>query len=96
MEDNMKIVFFDEYCPSCKYREVHEIDDPCNECLHIGGRENTHVPEKYEKKVKIVRHFLCEEGDEVIDGQFTSSISLTEEQQEKIYYYNCLRFIKRI
>ena len=49
-----------------------------------------------EKKVKIVRHFLCEEGDEVIDGQFTSSISLTEEQQEKIYYYNCLKFMKKM
>lgn len=49
-----------------------------------------------EKKVKIVRHFLCEEGDAVIDGQFTSAISLTEEQQEKIYYYNCLRFMKKI
>lgn len=49
-----------------------------------------------EKKVKIVRHFLCEEGDAVIDGQFTSSISLTEEQQEKIYYYNCLRFMKKL
>jgi len=48
-----------------------------------------------EKKVKIVKHFLCGEGEWVIDGQFTSSISLTEEQQEKIYYYNCLRFMKK-
>ena len=49
-----------------------------------------------EKKVKVVRHFLCGDGDAVIDGQFTSSISLTEEQQEKIYYYNCLHFMKKI
>ena len=48
-----------------------------------------------EKKVKIVRHFLCGKGDAVIDGQFTSSISLTEEEQEKIYYRNCLAFMKK-
>lgn len=48
-----------------------------------------------EKKVKVVRHFLCEEGDEVIDGQFTAGLGLSKEQQEKIYYDNCLKFIKR-
>ena len=49
-----------------------------------------------EKKVKVVRHFLCEEEDEVIDGQFTAGLGLSKEQQEKIYYHNCLKFIKRI
>ena len=59
----------------------------------LGENENNR---KYnEKKVKIVEHFLCGEGTAVIDGQFTESVKLTKEQQENIYYYNCLRFIKR-
>ncbi|MBE5955250.1 MAG: hypothetical protein E7253_02235 [Lachnospiraceae bacterium] len=48
-----------------------------------------------EKKVKIVEHFLCGECSKVIDGQFTASVKLTKEQQEDIYYNNCMKFIRR-
>lgn len=58
--------------------------------------ENEEHRKLNEKKVKVVRHFLCGEGDAVIDGQFTISLNLTKEQQENIYYYNCLHFMKRI
>lgn len=49
MENNMKLVFFDEYCEKCKYRELEEEEYPCFECLSVAAREFTHVPEKFEE-----------------------------------------------
>lgn len=43
-----KIVRFDEYCPTCKNKDVNETDEPCNACLEVEAREGTRVPEKYE------------------------------------------------
>lgn len=43
-----KIVRFDEYCPTCKSKDVKETDEPCNACLEVEAREGTRVPEKYE------------------------------------------------
>ena len=51
MDDrNMKEVRFDQYCKSCKYEELDEKFDPCNECLEYGYLENTRKPCKYEEK----------------------------------------------
>lgn len=50
MDDNMKLVFFDEYCPKCKRSDKDETDDICNECLHVPARQNSHKPEKFEEK----------------------------------------------
>ena len=41
MEENegyQKFVNFSRYCGSCKYADVKETDDPCNECLAIPAR----------------------------------------------------------
>ena len=53
MSNNTKIVWFDIYCPTCKYSETRELDDPCRECLTFGGREDfSHKPINYVKKKK--------------------------------------------
>lgn len=45
-----KEVYFHEYCKTCKYRAVKNIEEPCNECLGEPLNLNTHRPVKYEKK----------------------------------------------
>ena len=49
---NYKEVYFSDYCPTCKYKDVNEQEDPCNECLIYFARENSHKPEKYEEETK--------------------------------------------
>lgn len=49
MYDNYLEVFFDEYCPKCKYRDLDERLDPCNECLEFGSCSNSHEPFNYEE-----------------------------------------------
>lgn len=43
-----KIVDFKKYCETCKYREVKEVEDPCNECLDNSVNQHTSRPVKYE------------------------------------------------
>lgn len=50
MKDNAyKIVYFGEYCKTCKHKEVKEEDDPCYDCLHEPVNLNSHKPVKYER-----------------------------------------------
>lgn len=39
-----KEVYFNEYCHKCKYEEVTDTEEPCNECLTCGAREDSHKP----------------------------------------------------
>lgn len=41
------LVDFKKYCPLCKYHDTPEVKDPCNDCLAIGGREETAKPEYF-------------------------------------------------
>ena len=50
MDNQMKFVEFDIYCKRCKYSKVNETEEPCNECLNIPQRVNTHVPEYWESE----------------------------------------------
>lgn len=44
----MKLVDF-SYCGSCKHKDLKETEDPCNECLAIGGRDDgSRKPMRYE------------------------------------------------
>lgn len=53
MEDeNIKFVEFDKYCSQCKHYDVLETEEPCNGCLTIAARANSHKPEKFEEKKK--------------------------------------------
>lgn len=47
-DSELKEVRFKQYCSTCKYRDRNEAQDPCNECLEVGMREGTWVPEKWE------------------------------------------------
>lgn len=50
MTDEMKEVYFFEYCETCKHHLVKESEDPCDECLTEPANANSHRPVKYEKK----------------------------------------------
>ena len=47
--DIFREVRFDKYCETCKYKDLDEVKDPCNNCLAVGMREETEVPEFYEE-----------------------------------------------
>lgn len=54
MNNWMREVRYDLYCPKCKNFKVLETDEPCNECLTECAREGTAKPVKFEEaKVKI-------------------------------------------
>lgn len=37
------------YCDTCKYKDLDDTQEPCNECLGNPITENTSKPIKYEK-----------------------------------------------
>lgn len=52
MKDNMKEVYFDQYCASCQHVDEDEASDQCNECLNEPGRLYSHKPLNYKEKNK--------------------------------------------
>lgn len=52
MEDKMKIVEFDKWCPSCKFSNRTSTKEPCDTCLGVPARENSHKPECWQEKRK--------------------------------------------
>lgn len=48
--DNTKEVFFGNYCQLCKFCNLDEDEEPCDECLEIPFREDTHKPMYFEEK----------------------------------------------
>lgn len=44
-----KIVFFEQYCPRCKYEDREENEDPCWDCLDCPINQDTHRPVKFEE-----------------------------------------------
>lgn len=47
MEDDRfhKIVWFDEYCKKCKYKDYEEEWQPCYDCLQLPARDDgSHKP----------------------------------------------------
>lgn len=49
MENNIKIVDFDQYCDKCKYSRVNWDDYPCLECISNPTNIDSRRPVKYEK-----------------------------------------------
>ena len=45
-----KEVYFHEYCKTCKYKDLKESEEPCDECLSGATNLNTHRPVYYKKK----------------------------------------------
>ena len=50
MDENLKEVRFDRYCKLCKYKDLPEKADPCNECMETPMRSGSCKPEKYDPK----------------------------------------------
>lgn len=50
MEDVYKEVYFNLYCKNCKYKDLKESDDPCDECLNEPVNLYSHKPVKWEEK----------------------------------------------
>lgn len=50
MEDNIKEVYYADYCKECKHRDDDEAEDKCHECLNEPGRQDTHKPLNFEKR----------------------------------------------
>lgn len=48
----MKIIEYDAWCPKCKYYEIPEAEDPCNECLNTPAQDESHKPIKYDDILK--------------------------------------------
>ena len=47
-----KEVYFDQYCETCKYFEIPETEDPCNECLANPSNMYSHKPINWKEKEK--------------------------------------------
>lgn len=50
MDDNMKLVDFDRFCPNCKYENIENTEDPCDECLGSPALQYSHKPINFKKK----------------------------------------------
>lgn len=44
-----KEVHFHEYCKSCKFKDMKNKEEPCDECMSEPTNLNSHKPVKYEK-----------------------------------------------
>lgn len=42
-----RIVVFDQYCPTCKYKTREEYEDPCNDCLTNPVNTDSKKPVNY-------------------------------------------------
>ena len=45
-----KEVYFDQYCSSCKYSDLEEENEPCNNCLANPANEYSHKPVYWKPK----------------------------------------------
>ena len=50
MQNTEMIVDFETYCKSCKYKDVPEQWDPCNDCMSFPTNQESEKPVCYEAK----------------------------------------------
>lgn len=50
MVGDNKEVFFDVYCPTCKYKDRPESANPCWDCLDEPVNVDSHKPKYWEEK----------------------------------------------
>ena len=50
MDDDYKEVYFDEWCKSCKHKDVKDTEHPCDECLSNPINLYSHKPVKWKQK----------------------------------------------
>lgn len=49
MEEQLKEVYFDQYCKSCENWKLKESEEPCNHCLSVPANVNSHKPVDYKE-----------------------------------------------
>ena len=49
-DNNVKLVKFEDYCPTCKHYKDGENSEPCDSCLEVPARYYSHKPERWEGK----------------------------------------------
>ena len=47
LDNEYKEVYFHKYCEKCKYKDVDDVKDPCNECLDEPANLYSHKPVKF-------------------------------------------------
>ena len=52
MCEGYKEVYFDQYCNTCKNKNVKEFEDSCNECLSNPINLYSHKPVNYKEETK--------------------------------------------
>ena len=50
--ENPHIVEYDKYCDKCKYKNIKDTEDPCDECLGSPVRESSKRPINWKKSEK--------------------------------------------
>ena len=45
-----KIVDFQKWCPTCKYRDMKDIEEPCTNCLEHAVNANSTKPIMWKEK----------------------------------------------
>lgn len=50
MDENVKIVDYELYCPKCKYIQEPESCDECNDCLNNPYNINSKKPIRFEEE----------------------------------------------
>lgn len=49
--NDLKEVYFDEYCHRCQHEEKKESEDPCYDCLGQGYNVDSHKPINFKEKI---------------------------------------------
>ena len=44
MNDHMKILMFECWCPKCIHKKEKETEEPCNECLYYPAVDDEETP----------------------------------------------------
>jgi hypothetical protein len=50
MISDLKLVYFERFCPECKYAKLAETEEPCDECLAQPVNTDSHKPVNYKPK----------------------------------------------
>lgn len=53
MDEELKEVYFNEYCSKCKHEKIEETEDPCDDCLANPANVNSHKPVRFKEKEKL-------------------------------------------
>ena len=51
-DNELKEVYYDQYCPKCKHWEKDAMDEPCDHCLDNPFNEHSHKPVDFKEAGK--------------------------------------------